>query len=72
MKRRSTLQHVGPLPNEARRATVRALYTAGMSLRDIAIRLRITHQSVHGMMQRMGLARRPRGGNTGGHSRHHT
>ena len=62
--------HTGRKPNDARRHAVRALYDAGCSLREIAARFGVRYQAVHGMLQRMGAPLRPRGGNTGGHSRH--
>lgn len=56
--------------NEARRHKVRELYLSGRSIRSIAEELRCTFQNVHGMLMRLGIPRRPRGGNQGGHSRH--
>jgi transposase len=49
---------------------VKALYEAGMTIRDVAARVGTTYQAVHAMLQRMGVPIRPRGGSTGAHSRH--
>jgi transposase len=56
--------------NHERRAEVRALYERGLSLRAVAKQLGITHQAVHDLLRRMGIQRRPPGGNQGSHSRH--
>lgn len=58
---------------EAQQARVQlavALYKGGLNLRQIAVRLNITHQAVHRILQRSGVELRARGGNQGGHSRH--
>jgi predicted DNA-binding protein YlxM (UPF0122 family) len=49
---------------------MKALYAKGFTLRQIAERLGLTHQAVHQKLTAAGVAMRPRGGNTGGHSRH--
>jgi transposase len=55
--------------NERRRASVQRLYTEGMTLRAIAKRYGVSYQAIHIMLCRMGVPRRPRGGNQGSHSR---
>jgi hypothetical protein len=57
-------------PNHERRAQVKALYESGLSVRQIAPKLGVTFQAVQSMLVRMGVPRRPRGGNQGPHSRH--
>jgi len=42
----------------------------GKSIRQIAAELGVTFQAVQSLLVRMGVPRRPRGGNTGSHSRH--
>lgn len=69
MPKRDPFAHTGRLPNAARRDAVRAMYEAGMSIRTIAVRVGTTYQAVHSLLQRMGVTLRPRGGNTGSHSR---
>jgi transposase len=69
MPKRDPFAHTGRIPNEARREAVRAMYHAGMSIRTIALRVGTTYQAVHSLLQRMGVTLRPRGGNTGSHSR---
>jgi predicted DNA-binding protein YlxM (UPF0122 family) len=49
---------------------MKAMYAKGMTLRAIAERMNMTHQAVHQALTQAGVAMRPRGGNTGGHSRH--
>jgi DNA invertase Pin-like site-specific DNA recombinase len=56
--------------NTERRTQVREMYARGLSLRAIAKELGCTHQAVHELLARMGIPRRPRGGNQGSHSRH--
>lgn len=56
--------------NEARRAKILELYQAGKSIREIAVELKCSFQNIHGMLLRLGIPRRPRGGNQGSHSRH--
>jgi len=56
--------------NEARRAKIQAMYAAGKSIRQIATELRCTFQNVQSILVRLGVPRRPRGGNQGPHSRH--
>lgn len=63
-------RHTGNLPNEARRQRVIQLYETGLSMRDVAREVNVTFQAVHSMLVRAGVYRRPRGGNTGPHSRH--
>lgn len=57
-------------PNYERRAQVKALYESGLSVRQIAAQVGVTFQAVQSMLARMGVPRRPRGGNQGPHSRH--
>lgn len=63
-------RHTGNLPNEARRERVIQLYQMGLSMRDVAREVNVTFQAVHSMLVRAGVYRRPRGGNSGTHSRH--
>jgi transposase len=63
-------KHSGNQPNDARRFAVKSMYEAGLSVRAIAERIGVTFQSVHSMLQRMGIKMRPRGASTGSHSRH--
>lgn len=51
-------------------AHLKELYDRGLTLRQIAERVGMTHQAVHQKLVRAGVELRPRGGNTGGHSRH--
>jgi IS30 family transposase len=55
---------------EKRRADVIAMYEAGFTLRHIAAAIGRRHQTVHGILRRAGITLRPRGGNSGSHSRH--
>ncbi|MGA0134227.1 MAG: helix-turn-helix domain-containing protein [Opitutales bacterium] len=55
--------------DEKRRTQIRRLYAAGLTLRQIGAALDVTYQAVHSMLERMGVPRRPRGGNQGAHSR---
>lgn len=68
-RKNDPFKHTGRNPNEARREAVRAMYEAGMSIRTIALRVGTTYQAVHSLLQRIGVPLRPRGGNTGSHSR---
>lgn len=52
-----------------RRQQMKAMYLSGLKLRDIALAMNVTFQSVHQVLTRMGVPMRPRGGNTGAHSR---
>lgn len=70
MKKTQRYAHTGRRPNESRRQAVAAMYQGGMSLRAIADMVGVSAQAVQSMLVRMGVARRPPGGNTGGHSRH--
>jgi transposase len=54
----------------ARREHAKELYAQGYSLRQIAVRMGITYQAVHYLLNRQEVAMRPRGGNQGAHSRH--
>ena len=54
-------KHSGNQPNDARRFAVKSMYEAGLSVRAIAERIGVTFQSVHSMLQRMGIKMRPRG-----------
>jgi DNA invertase Pin-like site-specific DNA recombinase len=56
--------------NHERRAQVQTLYEQGLSLRAVAKAIGCTHQAVHDLLKRMGIQRRPPGGNQGSHSRH--
>jgi transposase len=59
------------LSNLQKRDRVRAMYQdEGKSIRQIAAELGVTFQAVQSLLARMGVPRRPRGGNTGSHSRH--
>jgi hypothetical protein len=49
---------------------MKKMYESGMKLRDIAAAMNVTFQCVHQILVRMGVTMRPRGGNTGSHSRH--
>lgn len=69
MPKPDPFRHTGRYPNKARRDAVAAMYKAGMSIRVIATRVGTTYQAVHSLLQRMGVPLRPRGGNTGSHSR---
>lgn len=57
-------------PNLERREQVKTLYESGLSVRQIAAQIGVTFQAVQSMLARMGVPRRPRGGNQGPHSRH--
>lgn len=70
MTKRARFAHTGRRPNEERRQAVASMYQGGMSLRAIADMVGVTAQAVQSMLDRMGIPRRPPGGNTGGHSRH--
>jgi hypothetical protein len=65
------------ISNLQKRNRVRALYEdEGMSIRHIAAELGVTFQAVQSLLARMGVPRRPPGGNTGSHghrrrSQHH-
>ena len=63
-------RHVGNMPNEERRHTVRVLYESGLSLRDIGVTIGVTFQAVHSLLKRSGVEMRPRGYSVGSHSRH--
>ena len=49
---------------------MKSMYESGLKLRDIAGVMNVTYQCVHQVLVRMGVTMRPRGGNTGSHSRH--
>lgn len=63
------VQHTGNKPNDERRNQVRDLYLSGLTVRAVADKVGVTFQAVQSMLTRMGVPRRPRGGNTGSHSR---
>jgi transposase len=63
------VQHTGNKPNDERRNQVRDLYLSGLTVRAVADKVGVTFQAVQSMLNRMGVPRRPRGGNTGSHSR---
>jgi IS30 family transposase len=65
MRRPRTLEQIA-----AYRQTVRTLYEEGMSLRMISEQVGKTRQAIQQLLVRMGVPRRPRGGNQGSHSRH--
>ena len=67
---RKKLPHLGGVPDLARRELVSSMYASGLTIRAVAAQLGISYQAVHGMLKRMGVKMRPRGGNRGGHSRH--
>lgn len=62
--------HAGNVPHDIRRAKVLALYQSGLPLRAVADEVGVTFQAVYAMLKRMHVKMRPRGGNTGSHSRH--
>ena len=64
------IPHTGSRPNYERRDRVKQLYRSGLSVRQIAKEIGVSFQAVHSMLERMGIPRRQRGGNTGSHSRH--
>lgn len=53
-----------------RRQHAKELYAQGYALRQIAVRMGITHQAVHYLLKQQDVPMRPRGGNQGAHSRH--
>ena len=57
-------------PDLAKREEVATLYASGLSIRQIAEKLGKSFQAIQSMLVRMGIPRRPRGGNQGPHSRH--
>lgn len=57
-------------PDIARREEAARLYKQGLSLRQVAEIMGITHQGVVYLLEAAGVERRSRGGNTGSHSRH--
>jgi transposase len=57
-------------PDLVKREEVATLYASGMSIRQIAEKLGKSFQAIQSMLVRMGIPRRPRGGNQGPHSRH--
>lgn len=64
------LPRLGKAPDEARRTFVADLYCKGLTIRRIAELLGVSSQNVHKLLTKAGVPRRPRGGNTGSHSRH--
>jgi transposase-like protein len=68
MKRRST--HLGNMPDTTKREKVIDMYDSGLTMREIAAKMGVSHQAIHQMLWRAGHPRRMRGGNTGSHSRH--
>lgn len=54
----------------SRRRQAVMLYRDGLTLRAIAEKMGVSHQAVHKLLVKAGVERRPRGGNTGSHSRH--
>lgn len=69
-RKRERFAHTGRRPNDERRQAVLALYQSGLSIRDVGQLIGVSPQAVQSLLQRMGVERRPRGGNQGGHSRH--
>jgi transposase-like protein len=63
-------RHLGNFPNTEKRERVIDMYDSGMTMRQIAAKIGVSHQAVHQMLWRAGHPRRMRGGNTGTHSRH--
>lgn len=63
-------RHFGNKPNTERRERVKLLYEQGLTVREVADAVGVTFQAVQSMLDRMGVPRRPRGGNMGAHSRH--
>lgn len=63
------LPHIGPYPDLARRAMVCDLYFNGMTIRQIATAVDVSYQAIHKLLTDAGVPLRPRGGNTGTHSR---
>jgi DNA invertase Pin-like site-specific DNA recombinase len=63
-------RYKGKVPDPARRALVAKLYEQGYTIRAIAEALAVSYQNVHKLLEKAGVPRRPRGGNTGNHSRH--
>jgi transposase-like protein len=63
-------RHLGNFPNTEKRERVIDMYDSGMTMRQIAAKIGVSHQAVHQMLWRAGHPRRMRGGNTGNHSRH--
>ena len=63
------LPHIGPYPDLARRAMVCDLYFNGMTIRQIATAVNVSYQAIHKLLKDAGVPLRPRGGNTGPHSR---
>lgn len=61
--------NTGNKPNDEKRQIVRMLYNSGLSVRQVSLRMGVTFQAVHSMLQRMGVTLRPSGGSTGTHSR---
>lgn len=57
-------------PDLVKREKVATLYASGLSIRQIAEKLGKSFQAIQSMLVRMGIPRRPRGGNQGPHSRH--
>lgn len=52
-----------------RRQQMKQMYLDGLNLRQIAAAFNVTYQSVHQVLTRARVKMRPRGGNTGSHSR---
>lgn len=63
-------EYRGNTPDMERRQIVVGLYEKGLPAAAVAAQVGITRQAVLRMLKRAGVTRRPRGGNTGGHSRH--
>jgi DNA-directed RNA polymerase specialized sigma24 family protein len=59
-----------PEQPDKRRAIMVRLYERGLTLRQIADKMGVSYQAVHQTLTRAGVQFRPRGGNTGAHSRH--
>lgn len=64
------IAHTGRKANELRRTRVRDLYESGLSIRQVAAHVGTSYQAVQAMLKRIGIQRRPPGGNQGSHSRH--
>ena len=63
------LPRIGPYPDLARRTMVCELYFGGMTIRQIAAAVEVSYQAIHKLLKEAGVPLRPRGGNTGTHSR---
>ena len=65
-----SLPKCGRNPDLARRELVSELYLQGLSCRQVGELIGVSAQNVHQLLQQHKTPTRPRGGNTGSHSRH--